>query len=277
MNTIPREKYVCTGDLLPEDHSLGLAPLTYPQGNWNLTVGIEHSMVRVELDVPKAHNQLDTRVHSYSLLRGAQDIADWWLSVISFFDGGRYSTRISRIEDASGCIRDFGPRIEFGLDGEDLRVERTNAIAGAVTKLAHTNRHFELALRDYAAGLRWSQDAAFHCYRALEALRWHYGGKWAAMHKSLGTNHCAIYTLIQQHADKIRHGEPLEEEDYRELDRSAYYALKYVRDTLKAFMIENIPLACCMEKPVLDHSSIPDHISAKHKGNCPLSVRDARS
>ena len=267
MNTIPREKYVCTGDLLPEDHSLGLAPLSYPQGDWNLTVGIEHSMVRVELDVPKAHDQLDTRVHSYSLLRGAQDIADTWLSVISFFEGGCYSTHILRIEDASGCIQEFGPRIKFGLDGEDLRVERTNAIAGAVTKLAHTNRHFELALREYAKGLRWSQDAAFHCYRALEALSWHYGRDrrrdWEAMHRSLGTNRCAIYTLIQQHADKIRHGKPLEVKDYEELERIAEYALKYVRDTLIAFVIEHSPLASSMKKPVLDRSSIPDHISAQ--------------
>ena len=86
------------------------------------------------------------------------------------------------------------------------------------------------------------------------------------MHESLGTNYCAIYTLIKQHADPIRHAK---DPDYEELARIS--ALTYVRDTLLAFMIKNGGNNAHRESPVLDHGRIPNHIATQHKGECPLN------
>ncbi len=223
-------------------------------------------MVRVELDIPNACKDLNVRADRTALLRGAQYIADTWLACISFLEGACYSTQIMRIEDSAGCIREFGPRLRFGNEGDDLRVENMELIA-LVVQMASTNHWFEMALRDYAAGLRWSQDAAFHCYRALETLCWHYDGNWEDMHSSLGTSRDEINTLIKRHADKIRHGRSLNETEYRELDNSAFYALTYVRDALLAFLIKNSAINFDMGMPVLDHSRNPDHIDTKHQGD----------
>ena len=183
-----REKYVCTGDLVPKDLNLIMNRVDAREGDWHSTTQIEHSMVRVELDIPNACKDLNVRADRTALLRGAQYIADTWLACISFLEGACYSTQIMRIEDSAGCIREFGPRLRFGNEGDDLRVENMELIALHVVQMASTNHRFEMALRDYAAGLRWSQDAAFHCYRALETLCWHYDGNWEDMHSSLGTS-----------------------------------------------------------------------------------------
>ena len=236
------------------------------EGDWKSVTEIRDSTVRVKLEVSSTQEGLDSREQWYKLKRGAQFIAEGWLSVLSFAEGAHYSTQIQRIEDSTGYIREFGPRLRFGPEAADLRIANAGHVAGLVAAMSLRIHEFEVAVRNYAKALCWSQDAPFFCYRALEALCGTFGKDWENMHRSLGTNRCAIYTLIQQHADPTRHAE---EPSYEELDRSPWYALTYVRDTLLAFLIKNSPTATYLAMPKLGHCRIPDHIDTVHKGNCP--------
>ena len=267
-----RESFICTGDLIPKDNELHLAEIRLEEGDWISNTEIRHSIVRVQLNVPSGHRYADNRVQRTIILRAAQYYADMWLSVVSFAEGACYSTQILRIEDSTGSVQEFSPRLKFGSEAGDLRNGIAENTAGLVARMSLTNIQFGLAVGDYATALRWTRDASFHCYRALEILCQHFGGDWKKMHELLGTNQCAIYTLIKQHADKVRHGEL---PDYQELDRSTWFALAYVRDTLLAFLINNMP-DTNLELPVLDHRRIPDHIATIHKGDCDLQVPQTR-
>ena len=264
-----REVFICTGDLVPRDNELTLAEVQLEVEEWDSTTEIMHSIVRVKLDAPSAHEGVDSRAQRTQVLRAAQYFADMWLSVVSFAEGACYSTQIFKIEDSAGCIREFGPRLKFGPGAGDLRFRDAENVAGLVAEMSLRNTHFEMAVGNYTTALRWSQDAPFHCYRALEILCEHFGGNWEKMHESLGTNQCAIYTLIKQHADLVRHGRS---PDFQEMDLSTWYALTYIRDTLLAFLIKNSTTKTNLELPVLDHSRIPDHITTVHKGNCLLRI-----
>ena len=113
-----------------------------------------------------------------------------------------------------------------------------------------------MALLDYGTALNLTPYSPFYMYRALEALCNHYG-EWEKMHQALGTNECAIKTLIKKYADKIRHAKPLDEEEFGESYLKYYHALKYVRDTLLAFLIRNSEPELNMQMPDLSSTRIP--------------------
>lgn len=263
----------------PEDHDLVVNLEGLPLYDENgevyciLTVIIDNSIVHVILEEPIVPEGADPRQVRTAASRDSQFWADMILAAINFEEGGTFTVRISRIFDESFTGRHLGPRPNFGHEAETLKIENHIGIGKDVLLLSFGNKWFARAMLDYSTAMRWSHDAPFYCYRALEALSRHYDEKkskaWTKMHKSLGTNRCAIYTLIQQHADPIRHAE---DPDYVELERLPYYALTYVRDTLLAFLIKNSETDIDRELPVLDHSRIPDHIVAKHTEDCPLST-----
>ncbi|MDE2645242.1 MAG: hypothetical protein OXI05_05325 [Bacteroidota bacterium] len=263
----------CSGKLDPEDHNITekLEDVRlldeFGGGHCTLTVEIDNSEVDVilrGLSVPEGAN---IEVFRTAVLREvAQPLADTILSAISYEEGGNFSVRLSRVCDETFIERELGPRLNFGYDARTLKIENHIGISKDIARLALRNKWFGRAILDYSTALKWSADAPFHCYRALDSLRQHFGGDWNTMHQSLGTNYCAIYTLIQQHADSVRHAR---DPDYEKLARTPWYALTYVRDTLLAFMIKNDATDAYRELPVLDHGRIPDHIVTQHRGDCP--------
>ena len=137
-------------------------------------------------------------------------------------------------------------------------------MAGAIGECEY---FFRMAMQDYASALRDSQDAFFYCYRALETLKQSFGGGWGEMHRKLGTNRCVIKTLIKQHADQIRHGNPPIPEQMLQRQRTLFHALKYVRDTLLAFLIRRTP-SLNQKTPILDLSRVPESVSIKCGKSC---------
>lgn len=259
------------GDLDPKDNRVALAPASLELGDWYSTTEIEDSTVQVKLWMPPANTNVDSRVAMDAERMFAQFCADWWLSVISFVEGCLFSTRINKVMDSCGRNRELIPRLRFGPNGEFLSINPHMEWALLAAETSVSKPHFSRALRDYAAALTWSRDAHFYCYRALEILSLEFGGgknkrrRWNKMHQELGTNRCVIETLIKQHADKIRHGK---EPDYSKSEPAAYDALTYVRDALRAFILMNPDVDTELEKPVLDHSRIPAHITPIHVNGC---------
>ena len=232
-----RERFICTGDLIPNDNELGMheAPLRERQGDWIITTTIRCSKVLVKLEGPVDYTKIDPREMRDFVAREAQYTAQMWLAVIGFVEGASYSTRISTIEDSTGCIRKLGPKPWFGSHGEDLGIENAKKIAKIVTALSIKNDYFRSALHDYVTALNFTVDAPFFLYRTLETLSKHYGG-WDKMHQSLGTNKRAIDALLTPYANKIRHGKALNEQMLLNSYLEHYDALKYVRQALLDFL-----------------------------------------
>ncbi len=264
----------CSGKLDPEDHYLtaNLEGIRLPDASGGVyctsKVEVDNSEVHVILEGLSVHEETDIRAVRARVMQIAQLLADTILSTVSFQEGGNYSVRLSNICDETFIERELGPRFTFGHEAQTLKIEHHDGINKDIVLLAFRNDWFRKAVIDYSTALKWSADAPFHCYRALDALCQHFDGNWNKMHESLGTNHCAIYTLIQQHADPIRHAK---DPDYEKLAQIPWYALTYVRDTLLAFMIKNGATDADRRLPVLDHRRIPSHIVARHKGDCPLN------
>ena len=265
----------CSGKLDPEDRDLttileGIRLLDESGGVYCTSmVEIDNSEVHViveDLSVPEGANIEVFR--TIVMQEIAQPLADTILSAISYEEGGNYSVRLSNFCDESFTECILGPRLNFGHEARTLKIEDHGGISEDIVLLALRNKWFRRAVLDYSTALKWSADAPFHCYRALDALRQHFDGDWNTMHQSLGTNYCAIYTLIQQHANPIRHAK---DPDYEKLARTPWYALTYVRDTLLAFMITDDTNGVQGELPVLDHGRIPDHIVTQHRKDCPLN------
>ncbi len=258
-----RDRFRFTGDLIPKNNAISLNTMPNVEGDWISTTTIECSVVHVDLEIPDGDGEVDHRVREYSMVRYAQFIANRWLSAISFAQGACYSAHIFRLENSAGYGRDVGPKLMFGHDGEDLSVDNCFELFAEMSRESH---HFGMAADDYRKALGWGPGALFYCYRALETLRLHFDGGWEEMHKSLGTNQCAIVTLIKRHADKIRHGKV---PDYEGIDSCAYYGLNYVSETLLAFLIKNGAAESNLEMPVLNHGAIPDFIRVQHVKDCP--------
>ncbi len=244
-----RERFICTGDLIPNDYGLGMreAPLKERQGDWIVTTTIRCSKVLVELEGPVDYTDIDPRAMRDLVAREAQESAQRSLSVIGFVEGASYSTRISTIEDSTGCIRKLGPKPGFGFHGEDLGFENAKEIAKIVRELSITNENFQGALHDYVTALNFTPDASFYLYRALETLSHHFSDDcekknsaraWTKMHESLGTRESEI-KVIKAYADEIRHGKSPDQQKLFNSYLEHHSMLKYVRDALLAFIIKN--------------------------------------
>ena len=209
-----RETFVCIGDLIPEDHELGMpeTPLRSRHDEWITTTAIRCSKVFIKLEIPGDYTEIDPRALRDLVVREAQHTAQMWLSVIGFVEGATYLTRISTIEDSAGCIRELGPKPRFGFLGEDLEIENAKEFAGPAAALSITNIHFRGALHDYVTALNFTLDSPFYLYRALDTLRKHFDNDWDKMHQSLGTNRSTTDALLTTHATKIRHGESLDQQ-----------------------------------------------------------------
>ena len=268
----------CSGTLVPEDGHLALElpDLQHFDENGAVyctsTTVIENSEMHVIIEGLSVPVGFDIRAFRTLTVQLAQLIADTILSAVCYEEGWNFSVRISRICDNTFNVNacELSPRSSFGPDPRSLRIDNHVGISKAIVSMSFRNEAFRKAVVDYSTALKWSLDAPFHCYRALEALCQHFGGKWDEMHNSLGTNRCTIYTLIKQHADPVRHGiDP----DYPKVHDSVWYALTYVRDTLLAFLIINNTTSTDLGKcPVLDHNRIPGHIATKHKNGCTLGL-----
>ena len=235
-----REVFICTGDLIPNDNNLGMPETTLRSRTDAevITAEIRCSKVFIKIEGEVDYSQDDPRIVRDLVVREAQYNAQIWLSVIGFVEGASYSTRISTIEDSTGCIRELGPKPTFGSDQESLGIENAIESAGIVAKLSIENEHFRIALYDYVTALNFTQDSPFFLYRALEALFQHYGD-WDKMNKSLGTSESETGQLIKPYADKIRHGKSLNENQLKDTYLNHYCASKYVRDALRAFIRTN--------------------------------------
>ena len=237
---VQRETFICIGDLIPEDNELEMPEtrLGSKQDNWIITTEIQCSKVLVKLEAPVTHTDIDPRAVRDLAVRQAQYTAQTWLSVIGFVEGASYSTRISTIEDSTGCIRELGPKPRFGSDGKDLGIENAKEFFGAAAVLS-TNQYFRGALHDYVTALNFTLDSPFYLYRALDTLRKHFDNDWVKMNQSLGTNKSKTDALLTTYANEIRHGKSLDQQKLFDAYLGHYDALKYVRNTLLTFLVEN--------------------------------------
>ncbi len=241
-----QECFICTGDLIPNDSELHLPktpPLRAMQDEWTTTTAIRCSQVIIRLEGPVDYMDTNPLAVRDLVARQAQHTAQMWLSIIGFVEGASYSTRISTIEDSNGYIRRLGPKPKFGVHGENLEIENAKKTAKIVADLSITNVHFRRALHDYGTALDFTLDSPFYLYRALDILRKHYGHdnktNWEKMHRALGTKKVDIDKLITPYANAIRHGESLGEQELLDSYLGHYKALKYVRDALLIFLIQN--------------------------------------
>jgi len=248
---IQREIFICIGDLIPEDDELGITSPKTKQDDWTITTAIQCSKVLVTLEGSVDYTDIDPRMVRDLAVRQAQYTAHMWLSVIGFVEGASYSTRISTIEDSTGCIRELGPKPRFWPDGEDLGIENAQAFAGATAAL-FTNDHFRRALYDYVTALNFIPDSPFFLYRALDTLRKHFADDWDKMNQSLGTEKSKTEELLKLHADQIRHGELLDQQQLFDAYRGHYKASKYVRNALLTFLLKNSESALSSQLPDLD-------------------------
>lgn len=261
----------CKGKLDPKDDHLTVQydniPINDPNGGHlcTISVRVNNSVVYVILKDMKVPEEVNIEVVRYDIMRQAQFLAEMVLSVISYGEGGNFSVRINSVRDQNCPETIIGPRLRFGDRGETLAIEDYDTIKNRVLSLACSNEWFQRAVKDYTAALKWSTDAPFYCYRAIESLYHHFDSCWNRMHEALGTNECVIKTLIKPYADTVRHGN---DPDFAMLDETAYYALKYVRDTLWAFMINEGVIDANSKMPILDHRCIPTHIPVLHKKGC---------
>ena len=237
---IQRETFTCIGTLIPEDDELVMSEigLESKQDDSITTTAIQCSKVFVKLETPFDHTDIDPRMVRDLAVRHAQHTAQMWLSVIGFVEGASYSTRISTIEDSAGCIRELGPKPRIGSDGKDLGIENAKEVFGAAAALLSTNEYFRRALYDYVTALNFTLDSPIFLYRALETLSRHYGG-WDKMNQSLGTKKSKTKALLKPHADKIRHGDSLDQQKLSNAYLGHYDALKYVRRALPVFLSKN--------------------------------------
>ena len=262
--------FTCLGKLTPEDNRLALKPFPLPLPdpiNCTLIITVCNSDVHVTLDGLSAPEGFDIRAFRFRVMQLAQHFADTALSAISFAEGGNYSVRLSSIWDNTLIESEEDPRLKFSHDPASLTIENHNEVSGHIVRMSFENLAFRLAIADYSAALKLSNlqyNTPFLCYRALESLRQHFDGCWNKMHESLGTDPCVIKTLIQQHANKARHGSPPELQTWN--NNSTWRALAYVRDTLLAFLIKNSTAE--IEMPVLDLTRIPCDIEPQHRKDC---------
>lgn len=245
-----RECFICTGDLVPNDNELEMLEISFgtSQDDWMITSTIRCSKVLIKLERPVDYTDTDPDEVRDLVAREAQNTAQMWLSVIGFVEGASYSTRISTIEDPTGCIRELTPKPRFTSRSEDLGIENAKELAGSVAALSIKNEYFRRALHDYVTALNFTLDSPFYLYRALETLSHHFSDDcekknpahaWSKMHDSLGTSKSDIDELLTPDANKIRHGEPLGQQKFFNSYLRRYDALKYVRDALLAFLINN--------------------------------------
>ena len=210
------------------------------QDGWTITSTIRCSKVLIKLEGPVDYTDSDPDEVRDLVAREAQNTAQMWLSVIGFVEGTSYSTRISTIEDSTGCIRKLTPKPRSRSRSEDLGIENAKELAEHVAALSITNEYFRRALHDYVTALNFTLDSPFHLYRALDTLRKHFDKKkWDKMHESLGTSKSEIDALLTLDATKIRHGDPLNQQELFNSYLKHYDASKYVRDALLTFLIKN--------------------------------------
>ncbi|MDE2770549.1 MAG: hypothetical protein OXI44_05160 [Bacteroidota bacterium] len=254
------EYFICIGGLVPEDNELGMpeTPLRSRHDDWITTTAIRCSKVFIKLEIPGDYTEIDPRALRDLVVREAQNTAQMWLSVIGFVEGASYSTRISTIEDSTGCIRALGPKPRFGPRSEDLRIENAKGFAGAAAVLSGTNEHFRRALHDYVTALNFTPDSPFYLYRALDSLRKHFDNDWENMHLSLGTSKSRTDELLTTYANKIRHGESLDQQMLFNAYRGHHKALKYVRNALRTFLIKNNQADINPALPNLGPTVVPD-------------------
>lgn len=263
-----RESWHCTGNLIPKDDNLTLTKAPFAADFFECTTEIKDSEVRVSLDVSAANEDFDNHRWCATVRSIAQYIADLYLSILSFGEGGRYSTLITMIEDHStGDTYEYSPILKNPSSNDDLKIDNIGSLLFPLRELAAANRHFRRAMRDYANALHESPDSLFYCYRALETLRESFEDDWDKMHQELGTNQCAIYVIIQRHSNKIRHGSLPNYEQSLERLNILFYALEYVRDTLLAFLIRETP-SINQQSPVLDCSRIPEFVDIEDRKKC---------
>lgn len=245
-----REYFICTGDLVPDDNELEMPEISLGpnQDGWTITSALRCSKVLIKLEGPVDYTDSDPDEVCDLVAREAQNTAQMWLSVIGFVEGTSYSTRISTIEDSTGCIRKLTRKPRSRSRSEDLGIENAKELAEHVAALSITNEYFRRALHDYVTALNFTLDTPFYLYRALDTLRKHFSDDcekknlahaWSKMHGSLGTSKSEIDALLILDATKIRHGDPLNQQELFNSYLKHYDASQYVRDALLTFLIKN--------------------------------------
>lgn len=247
---------MCTGDLVPNDNELEMleTPLGAGQDGWIMTSTIRCSKVLIKLERPVDYTDIDPDEIRDLVAREAQYRAQMWLSVIGFVEGTSYSTRISTIEDSTGCIRKLASKPRSRSRSDDLGIENAKELAGSVAALSIKNEYFRRALHDYVTALNFTLDSPFYLYRALDTLRKHFDNDWSKMHKSLGTSKSEIDARLTLDATKIRHGDPLNQQELLNSYLKHYDASKYVRDALLTFLVKNSESDLDLQLPDLDRT-----------------------
>ncbi len=143
-----RELWYCSGKLIPEDKNLTLTETRLDADDlFTSTTEIRGSIVYVELDISAADEGIDDQFNSTIAQKTAQYIAELWLSVLSFGEGGNYSTLITKI-----VYGIHGPDFEYSpilktLECDDLRIHNMNNLMQWLGQLASASIFLEWLCR----------------------------------------------------------------------------------------------------------------------------------
>ena len=134
----------------------------------------------VELKGPVNYTDIDPRAARDLVVREAQNIAQKWLSVSDFVEEASYSTRISSIENSTGCIRKLGQKSKFGSDGEDFGIENAKDICLNQCSIVNYKRILSKVPARFCDSPELHARLSIFLYRAPETLSQHFG-EWEEM------------------------------------------------------------------------------------------------
>jgi hypothetical protein len=220
------EAYFIQGIILPER-----APLTYEYGlkfkhvasdqQCIAKVSILLNQVAVWLDVEKPLFTIDIKnIVTYLVL----DV----VNAVCYLTGYVYDFQVTRIFSRYGGIDEV-----VGIDNpviskrQEFSVEKLDKIKAFLQ--GDSGVYINRCLSDLTAAMRYREDPAFYCYRAIESLRKHYAfshglwnedktRQWECFRDSNGFSRAQI-DFVRKHATETRHGgvSTLSADEYTEL------------------------------------------------------------
>ena len=226
-------KYVCTGRVQPERVGAWLEQdtLSLNQGGHAIIICNGSQIITTLIDIPGV-SSLET---AYLV---AKEVAQIYIGALGFSLDLGYSVEIVQVTGQNADTRIFGA-IPLGTQVSTAPQSAPHPMLNRAAKLSAKNVLFRRALRDYLQAITDVQDAAFYCYRSIEAIKSSFEGntssdQWQAMHSALGTDHPTIKDKVQRYADPVRHGNWL---GTKQLTVPAYQELlRFTRSTLIAYM-----------------------------------------
>lgn len=210
------EPYLFTGVVLPERAQLSLQA---GLGFTHLLTGINGTAkISIVLNQVAVWVESDHAWDIFDLRNIVKNIVHDQLAMLGYLKGYAYDFEVTRVLSQSRGIDQV-----FGIDIPCI-TERGTAVdlPAAMSKLSEkvsgpTGVLLSRCLKDLASSMKFADDTAFYCYRAIESLRHHCASahglveadksqQWAKFREVSG---CSEENLrfIKSAADPLRHGE----------------------------------------------------------------------